>query len=54
MSSEITVKNYKGIDIKKEKLRVTDSNIDENINIMLDRNAKLAVSEDGIVKKTAL
>jgi len=48
---EITVKNYKGIDIKKEKLRVTDSNIDQNISIMLDRNAKLAVSEDGIVKK---
>jgi len=48
---EIKVKDYKGINVKKEKLRITDANVTESINVMLDRNAKLVVSSDGKVKK---
>lgn len=47
---EIKAKDYKGIIVKKEKLKITDANVDENIKIMLDRNSKLVISEDGIVK----
>ncbi|GAB1401590.1 hypothetical protein MASR1M68_05010 [Elusimicrobiota bacterium] len=48
---EIKAKDYKGIVVKKEKLKINDANVDENIKIMLDRNAKLVISEDGVVKK---
>jgi trigger factor len=48
---EIKATDYKGIVVKKEKLNVTDANIDENIKIMLDRNSKLVISNDGIIKK---
>ncbi len=48
---EVNIKDYKEIKIKKEKYKVTDKNIDENINVLLDRNAKLVVSKDGVVKK---
>ena len=48
---EVTVKDYKEIKVKKEKYKVTDKNIDNNINMLLDRNAKLVVSKDEVVKK---
>jgi trigger factor len=48
---EVTIKDYKEIKVKKEKYKVTDKNIDENINNLLDRNAKLVVSKDEVVKK---
>ena len=46
---EVKVKNYKGIKIKKEKYKVTDANIKESIDVLLDRNAKLVISKSGEV-----
>jgi trigger factor len=48
---EVKVKDYKDIKIKKEKYKVTDANINKNIDVLLDRNAKLIVSKTGEVKK---
>lgn len=46
---EVKVKNYKGIQIKKEKYKVTDANIKASIDVLLDRNAKLVISKSGEV-----
>ena len=48
---EVKVKDYKDIKIKKEKYKVTDANINKNIDVLLDRNANLIVSNTGEVKK---
>ena len=48
---EVKVKDYKDIKVKKEKYKVTDANINKNIDVLLDRNAKLIVSKTGEVKK---
>lgn len=48
---DVKAKDYKEIKIKKEKYKVTDVNINANIDVLLDRNAKLIVSQDGKVKK---
>lgn len=48
---DVKAKDYKEIKIKKEKHKVTDANINANIDVLLDRNAKLVVSQDGKVKK---
>ena len=48
---DIKAKDYKDIEVKKEKFKVTDKNIDANIKVMLDRNARLIVSKDDTVKK---
>ena len=48
---EVKVKDYKDIKVKKEKYKVTDANINKNLDVLLDRNAKLIVSKTGEVKK---
>ncbi|MFA6614278.1 MAG: trigger factor, partial [Endomicrobiia bacterium] len=48
---EIKAQDYKGININKEEFKIGDTNINENIKMMLDRNAKLIISKDETVKQ---
>ncbi|MFA7675202.1 MAG: trigger factor [Endomicrobiia bacterium] len=48
---EIKAQDYKGININKEEFKIGDTNINENIKVMLDRNAKLIISKDETVKQ---
>ncbi|MFA6913813.1 MAG: trigger factor [Endomicrobiia bacterium] len=50
---EIKAQDYKGININKEEFKIGDTNINENIKVMLDRNAKLIISKDEIVKQNS-
>lgn len=48
---EVTAKDYKEIKINKEIHKITDENINAEIETVRDRNASLVVSEDGVAKK---
>ena len=48
---DMKAKDYKEIKVKKEKYKVTDANIKANLDVLLDRNAKLIVSKTETVKK---
>ncbi|MCL2144420.1 MAG: trigger factor [Endomicrobia bacterium] len=43
------IKDYKGIPIKKEIFKVTDASLNQSLDALRERNAKLVPSEKGIV-----
>lgn len=48
---EMKIKKYKGLNIKREKVEVTDEEIDHEIGHILERFTELQVKEDGTVEK---
>lgn len=45
---EVTVENYKGIEVKKSKVeKVTEEDINKEIEVLRERNARLVTSEEG-------
>ena len=51
---EVTVKNYKGLGVKEEKVEVTDEEIEEEVKKLLDKYAELVIKEDGSVETNDL
>ena len=43
---ELTVKNYKGLEAVKEKVEVTDADVDAEIDRLADRNSRMVTVED--------
>jgi trigger factor len=50
---KIDVKDYKGIPIKKEVFKVTDKSLDERLNTLREKNAKLVPSKSGEVTESS-
>ncbi|MCY6957072.1 trigger factor [Clostridium brassicae] len=48
---EVTVSEYKGLEVKKEKYNVTDEEIEKQVKAMQEKNARIMTKEDGTVEK---
>ncbi len=48
---EVKVKKYKGLNIKPEKVEVTDDEIDHELEHLLERYSELVTKEDGTVEE---
>lgn len=48
---EVKVKKYKGLNIKPEKVEVTEEEIDHELGHLLERYTELVTKEDGIVEE---
>lgn len=46
----VTIKNYKGLGVKEEKVTVTDEEVEEEVKKLLDKYAELVIKEDGSVE----
>jgi trigger factor len=46
---KIEVKDYEGIPLKKEIFKITDENLEQNLEVLRERNAKLVPSKSGKV-----
>ena len=51
LEPEFEVKDYKGLKIKEKKIAVSKKEVDEYVNMILDKAAKLEVDEDRVVKE---
>ncbi|MDR1474547.1 MAG: trigger factor [Endomicrobium sp.] len=51
---KVEVKDYKDIPVKKEIYRVTDKNLNQSLDALRERNARLVPSKTGIVSETSL
>jgi trigger factor len=54
MHPKVEIRDYKGIPIKKEIFKVTDKSLDQSLNVLRERNAKLVPSKNGIVSDKSL
>lgn len=48
---EVELGQYKGIEAKKSEYIVTDEDVDKQLNLMRERNARIIKKEDGIIEK---
>ena len=48
---KVNVKKYKGLEIKKEKVKVTDEEINHELGHLLERYTELSTKEEGSVEK---
>ncbi|WP_339228306.1 trigger factor [Oceanobacillus sp. FSL K6-2867] len=47
---EVTLGDYKGLEVEEESVEVTDEDVENEINTILERHAELVVKEDGKIE----